>query len=427
MAGHPAGEREVKTSFPKDKIRVVLVENIHARGAAMLREEGFAVETMTGSPDRSKLLRLLKEAHVLGIRSKTDLPAVVQDAAPRLLAVGCFCIGTNQVDLAHARGRGLPVFNSPFSNTRSVAELTIAEVVALSRRLVDQSARMHAGTWDKSAAGAHEVRGRTLGIVGYGHIGSQVSVLAEAMGMRVIFHDISPKMALGNARPVRDLSALLKEADVVTLHVPATGATRNLIGAAQIRKMKPGAHLINNARGSVVDVVALAEALRSGHLGGAALDVFPHEPASGEEPFESEVRGLPNVILTPHVGGSTEEAQEAIAEDVAAKLIKFINVGTTTGSVNVPEVELPGQEAADEHGRPARRRHRILHFHRNVPGVLSSLHRVVAGLGANITSEYLRTLDDIGYVVLDVDPTNGKELLTRLREMPETVRVRILW
>ncbi len=415
-----------KTSFPKNKIKIVLVENIHAAGVQMLRDEGYQVETLTGSPDKAKLLKLVADAHLLGIRSKTELTPEVFGAAERLLAVGCFCIGTNQVDVNHACGKGVPVFNSPFSNTRSVAELTLAEVVALSRRMVPQTINMHKGVWDKSASGAHEVRGRTLGIVGYGHIGSQVSVLAEAFGMRVIFFDILPKLAMGNARSVKDLNTLLKESDAVTLHVPATPQTHHMIGAAQIKKMKPGAFVINNARGSVVDVAALAEAIKSGQLGGAALDVFPHEPASKDEAFRSELMGLSNVILTPHVGGSTEEAQAAIAEDVATKFIKFINVGTTTGSVNVPEVELPEQDAWTQTPNAARRR-RILHFHRNVPGVLSKLHGVVANLGANIWAEYLRTNDQIGYVVLDVDPMEGTELFDQLRAMPETVRLRVLY
>lgn len=422
----------MKTSFPKTKMKAVMLENIHPAGLNLLREEGYQVETAAGSPDKAKLLRMVRDAHLLGVRSKTDVTAEVLDAAPRLLAVGCFCIGTNQVDLAHARRAGLPVFNSPFSNTRSVAELTIAEIIALYRRLVDQSARMHRGEWDKSAAGAHEVRGRTLGIVGYGHIGAQVSVMAEAVGMRVVFHDVVPKLALGNARQVKDLGTLLKEADVVTLHVPATPQTEKMIGAAQLKKMKRGAFLINNARGSVVDVCALAESITSGHIGGAALDVFPYEPSSKEERFECELRGLPNVILTPHVGGSTEEAQESIALDVAGKFVKFVNVGTTTGAVNVPEVELPEQEYTGEGaaGRGAampRRRWRVLHFHRNVPGVLSSLHSTVASLGANIWAEYLRTTEEVGYVVLDIDPIDQAPLIDRLRAMPETIRVRVLY
>lgn len=432
----------MKTSYPKSKIKVVLVEGIHAVAAEAFRAEGFQVESIAGAPDPAKLLKLVESAHVLGIRSKSEVTPTVLKAAPKLLTVGCFCIGTNQVALKDARQVGIPVFNSPFSNTRSVAELTIAECVALSRRLADQSAKMHQGVWDKSAKGAREVRGKTIGIVGYGHIGSQVSVLAEAMGMRVLFYDVISKMAIGNARPVRTLAELLKEADVVTLHVPATSATKNMIGREQLKKMKPGAHLINNARGSVVDIAALAEAIKSGHIGGAALDVFPHEPASGEEPFASELCGLGNVILTPHIGGSTQEAQAQIAEDVAGKLLKFVNVGTTTGAVNVPEVELPAQAWVAEGGvgqsvleedaprkaaKDSPRPHRILHFHRNVPGVLSQMHRMLSDLGANITAEHLRTDPEIGYVVLDVDPTNGKAVLERVRQIPETIRVRMLW
>ncbi|CAG0969990.1 D-3-phosphoglycerate dehydrogenase / 2-oxoglutarate reductase [Phycisphaerales bacterium] len=420
----------MRTSFPKHKIKAVLVEGIHPAGVGLLRDEGFQVEALPSSPDPAKLAKLVHDAHLLGIRSKTDVTAAILDAAPRLLAVGCFCIGTNQVALSHAAHQGVPVFNSPFSNTRSVAELTLAEIIALYRRLTEKSGLMHLGQWDKSAAGAHEVRGRTLGIVGYGHIGSQISVLAEACGMRVLFYDIVSKMPLGNARPVKTLNDLLKDSDVVTLHVPATPLTERMIGPAQLKRMKPGASLINNARGSVVDVDALAAALKSGHLAGAALDVFPVEPAGKGESFESPLRALPNVILTPHVGGSTEEAQASIAEDVATKFIKFVNVGTTTGAVNVPEVELPEQAIFEEPSarKPAgQRRHRILHFHRNVPGVLSKMHTLIAQLGANISAEYLRTTEDIGYVVLDVDPTDGEKVLARLKTVPETIKVRLLW
>lgn len=426
---------KTRTSYPKSKIKVVLLEGTHPVGTELLRGEGFEVETLAGSPSKDKLLKLVSGAHLLGIRSKTDLTADVLDAAEKLLAVGCFCIGTNQVDVKHARGLGIPVFNAPFSNTRSVAELTIAEVISLYRRLTEKTVQMHAGLWDKSADGAHEVRGRTLGIVGYGHIGSQVSVLAEAMGMRVMYYDIVPKLPMGNARSVKSLAELLKESDVVTLHVPATKQTDGLIGAKQIKMMKPGSFLINNARGSVVDVGALAEAIKSKQLGGAALDVFPEEPNSKGDPFHSPLCGLANVILTPHVGGSTEEAQATIADDVATKMLKFINVGTTTGAVNVPEVELPEQgRMADsapkvEGGATGEgvRSHRILHFHRNVPGVLSKMHGEIAAMGANISAEYLRTNEEVGYVVLDVDPTAGAPLLDRLRAIPETIRARMLW
>ncbi|MFN7021545.1 MAG: phosphoglycerate dehydrogenase [Phycisphaerales bacterium] len=424
----------MQTSFPKDKIRVVLLENIHPRAEEMLSAEGFRVETHKRALEGGELAEAIRDAHAVGIRSGSQVRADVLRASPRLLAVGCFCIGTNQVDLREACLAGVPVFNSPFSNTRSVAELTIAEIVALHRRLLDKSVQMHGGRWDKSAAGAHEVRGRTLGIVGYGRIGSQVSVLAESMGMRVVYFDVLSVLPLGNARAARTLDELLGSSDVVSLHVPATKATERLIGAKQIEKMRDGAYLINNARGSVVDIAALAGALKSGKLAGAALDVFPNEPAVAGETFTSEVRGLGNVILTPHVGGSTEEAQAAIAEDVAQKLAKFINNGSTTTAVNVPQVDLPEQwsapsmdEATVETHESRTRRHRILHFHKNVPGVLSTMHGIIAELGANIAAEYLQTNADIGYVVLDVDPTDAGRITERLRAVPETVRVRMLW
>lgn len=411
--------------FPRDRVEVVLLEGVHPRGVALLEAEGFRVRALPGSPGPEPLAEILSTAHVLGVRSRTRLTGTHLAAAPRLLAVGCFCIGTDQVDLVAARRAGLPVFNAPHGNTRSVAELTIAEVVALHRRLVDRSAACHAGRWDKTAAGSHEVRGRTLGLVGYGHIGAQVSVLAEALGMRVLFYDLSPKQAMGNARPVRALEALLAESDVVSLHVPDTESTRGLIGAAQIARMRPGAMLINNARGGVVDEAALAEALRDGRLAGAALDVFSREPGSAAETFDSPLRGLANVILTPHVGGSTAEAQEAIAADVATKLARFVNNGSTVGAVNVPEVSLPEQGDHTEPG-DSRRPLRILHFHRNVPGVLSRINAAVAGLGLNVEGQHLRTHEDLGYVVLDVAPTGSRPVREALAAIEETVRVRML-
>lgn len=428
-------DTHVKTSYPKDKIRVVLLENIHPRAAEMLKDEGFQVTRHSKALEGQSLIDAAKDAHAIGIRSGTQVREHILKACPRLLSVGAFCIGTNQVDNRAACLAGLPVFNSPFSNTRSVAELTIAEVIALHRRLLDKSAQMHSGTWDKSAAGAHEVRGRTLGIVGYGRIGSQVSVLAEAMGLRVIYFDILPALPLGNARPCKSLDELLAQSDAVSLHVPATRATDRLIGPKQLDKMRPGAILINNARGSVVDIPALAAALKSGRLSGAALDVFPKEPDSNTEPFISEVRGLPNVILTPHVGGSTEEAQFAIAEDVAGKLIRFINNGSTTGAVNVPNVDLPSQDEPDDESssttkksRAPKRRHRILHSHNNVPGVLKQINSVMAEMGVNIAAQYLKTNEDIGYVVFDIDPQGfTPTLVERLRSIPETTRVRVLW
>jgi len=416
------------TSFPKERIRVVLLEGVHPRGVELFERETFNVESHARALEGDELHAAIAEAHVVGIRSKTQLRAAALEAARRLLAVGCFCIGTNQVDLDAARAAGVPVFNSPFSNTRSVAELVIAELIALHRQLFDRSAAMHAGRWDKTAAGAHEVRGRTLGIVGYGHIGSQVSVLAEAMGMRVIYYDLIPKLPLGNAVPMDALEDVLREADAVTLHVPATAQTRSLIGAAELAQMKPGAYLINNARGGVVDLGALSEALDSGHLGGAALDVFPEEPAATGDPFESPVRHRKNVILTPHIGGSTAEAQAGIASDVANKLIRFINDGSTTGAVNAPNVELPSQsKVAVSETAATHRPHRLLHFHRNVPGVLSKMHAAISEVGANVAGEYLRTDEAIGYVVLDVDPIDATDIAARLRAIPETIRVRTLW
>jgi D-3-phosphoglycerate dehydrogenase / 2-oxoglutarate reductase len=421
----------MKTSYPKNQIKVVLTEAIHPVSVELLEAEGFSVKLLPKAPEGKALLDLAKDAHMLGIRSKTEITAEVLAAAPKLLAVGCFCIGTNQVAVDEACAGGVPVFNSPFSNTRSVAELTIAEIIGLYRRLGDKSAGLHAGNWDKSAEGSHEVRGRTLGLVGYGRIGSQVSVLAESMGMRVLFYDVLPRLAMGNARAAKSLGELLEASDVVSLHVPATSSTNNMIGSAQLKKMRKGSMLINNARGQVVDIAALAAAIRSGHIGGAALDVFPVEPVGKGERFESEVRGLPNVILTPHIGGSTEEAQENIAVDVCGKLIKFMNNGSTTGAVNVPEVELPEQGFREEDGKKAdakaRRRHRILHFHRNVPGVMKKINGVAGDLHANIASQYLQTNAEIGYVVLDVDPTDGEPLVKGLRSIPETIRVRMLW
>ncbi|MEO1512169.1 MAG: phosphoglycerate dehydrogenase, partial [Planctomycetota bacterium] len=394
--------------------------------AALFEREGFRVSRHSGAADPAELAALIASAHVIGIRSKTRLVGEALGAARRLLAVGCFCIGTNQVDLVSAAGAGVPVFNAPFSNTRSVAELTVAEVVMLHRRAFERSSQMHAGRWVKSASGAHEVRGRTLGIVGYGHIGAQVSVLAESMGLRVLFYDVIPKLPLGNARQTGSLDELLRESDVVTLHVPATDGTSGLIGAAEIENMKPGGHLINNARGSVVDLAALADALRRGRLGGAAIDVFPEEPSSREAAFRGPLVGLENVILTPHIAGSTQEAQASIAEEVGNKLLRFVNAGATTGAVNVPEVEPPPQRGMVAPGTDERP-HRILHFHRNVPGVLSKINNAVSDLGVNVASQTLRTDGEIGYAVLDVAPSDGEQLRARMDAIEGTIRTRVLW
>ncbi len=394
----------------------VLVEAIHAAADGPLREAGFDVERLDRSPDASQLAALLARATVIGLRSKTRLPATSLSAAQRLAAVGCFCIGTDQVDLACAARTGVPVFNSPFSNTRSVAELTLAEIIALSRRLFDKSAQLHTGLWDKSAKECREVRGRTLGIVGYGHIGSQLSVLAEGLGMRVVYFDIARRLALGNAHALPSLQAVLEASDVVSLHVPDTDRTRNLIGTKELAQMKRGAALINNSRGKVVDLEALAAALRSGHLSGAAADVFPEEPAENGQGFRTPLAGLGNVILTPHIGGSTEEAQEAIAVDVAEKLARFWKHGTTATAVNFPQVDLPQVKDGLL---------RILHVHRNVPGVLGKMHTLLAQASINIHAEFLQSDSDTSFVILDVDPFGDATLLDGLGAMPETIRMRI--
>ena len=398
----------------------LLLESVHPAADAALVAAGFAVERVKGALAGAELRSALARATVVGIRSKTEIRADALAGAPasiQLAAIGCFCIGTNQVDLAAAESAGIPVFNSPFSNTRSVAEMTVAEVVCLFRRLFEKSAQLHAGRWDKSAASAHEVRGRTLGIVGYGHIGSQVSVLAEALGLRVIFYDIARKLPLGNAQPRPSLEALLRDADCVTLHVPETPQTVGMIGAREIEMMRPGAHLVNNARGRVVDLDALAHALRSGRIGGAALDVFPSEPAGNGDPFATPVSGCPNAILTPHIGGSTEEAQEAIALEVAEKLARHWIHGSTATSVNMPEVDLPVLREGQL---------RILHVHRNVPGVLGTMHGLLAQARININAEFLQSNPRTSYVILDVERFEDPALLAALMRMPETIRMRTM-
>ncbi|MEM0983370.1 MAG: phosphoglycerate dehydrogenase [Planctomycetota bacterium] len=412
----------MQTSFPKGKIEAVLLEGVHQNAVDAFEGDGLRVHHQKGAAEDAQLADLLRSAHMVGIRSKTQVRGAPLESAERLLAIGCFCIGTNQVDLDAAAARGIPVFNAPFSNTRSVAELTIAEVVMLQRRVFERSSQMHAGRWVKSASGSREVRSKTLGIVGYGHIGSQVSVLAESMGLRVIAFDTAAKLPMGNARLVGSLAELLAESDIVSLHVPATDSTRGMIGAAQIAAMKPGACLINNARGSVVDLDALSAALREGKLSGAAIDVFPREPSGRDTDFETALAGIGNVILTPHVAGSTEEAQAAIAEEVSGKLLKFLNTGATGGAVNVPEVDLPEQGTIG-----GERVHRILHFHRNVPGVLSQINNAVSEIGANVSSQTLRTAGEIGYAVLDVNAGDAEDVRRRMDGIGETIRTRVLW
>jgi D-3-phosphoglycerate dehydrogenase len=395
--------------------RIVLMESIHPAAAALLRERGFEVETMDRSPAPPELAALARAATMIGVRSKTRVTEALLRESPALAAVGCFCIGTDQVDAA-AGALGIPVFNAPFSNTRSVAEMTLAEIVCLSRGLFHKSAQLHAGRWDKSARHSREVRGRTLGIVGYGHIGSQLSVLAEAVGLRVVFFDTARKLALGNAQSLPSMDQVLAASDFVSLHVPDHASTRGMIGAEQLRRMRPGAMLVNNSRGSVVDIAALAAALREGHLGGAAVDVFPEEPVENGDGFVTPLAGLPNVILTPHIGGSTEEAQEAIAVDVGEKLSRFWRQGCTSASVNFPPVELPTVRGGQM---------RILHVHRNVPGVLSKMHAILAGAGVNINAEHLQSDARTSYVILDVDAFDDPRVLDALRALPETVRMRV--
>ena len=406
-----------ETSFPKSRIRVLLLENIHQSAHEVFRQEGFQVETCAGALDEDALLAKLRDVHIVGIRSRTQVTDRALSQARRLLTLGAFCIGTNQVDLEAARQRGVPVFNAPFSNTRSVAELVIAEVIGLARRLADRSREMHEGRWRKSASASYEVRGKTLGIVGYGHIGTQVGVLAEAVGMQVLFHDIAPKLPMGNNRPAASLEAVLAQADFVTLHVPETPLTQDLIGERELALMKPGGYLLNLSRGKVVDIGALARALRSGHLAGAAADVFPTEPDVDTDDFTSELRGIPNVILTPHVAGSTKEAQDAIGREVASALVKFVNTGATTGSVNFPQVELP----------PQRDSHRLLNVHRNVPGVLSSINRIVADAQANIESQILATTPTIGYLVMDLNREVSKEVQLQMSALEPSIRTRVLY
>ena len=414
----------MKTSFPKSQIEIVLLEGTHNTGTDKLIEAGFSVRTHKGALVGDALINEIKRAHIIGIRSKTQITSDVLTECERLLSVGCFCAGTNQVDLEAASNQGIAVFNSPFSNTRSVAELTIAEIIALHRKLTARSHSLHMGTWEKSASGSHEVRGKTLGIIGYGHIGSQVSVLAEALGMRVQFFDTTSKLPLGNASPAASIDELLRTSDVVTIHVPDSDSTRQMIGEAQIATMKPGSYLLNNARGTIVDLDALGQAIESGHLAGAAVDVFPEEPAKSGESFASPLQGLDNVILTPHIGGSTIEAQEAISLDIANKLTRYLNRGTTTGAVNVPAVDLPEQLHSDASDK---RSHRILNFHRNVPGVLNKIHVAAAELNINISGQYLQTNAQIGYLVLDADPSNAAALFERIDGIDESIRTRMLW
>ncbi|MHB2024127.1 MAG: phosphoglycerate dehydrogenase [Mycobacteriales bacterium] len=397
-------------------MRALLLENIHPDATLVLEAAGVSVQTASRALGERELIAALDGVEVLGIRSKTEVSAAVLAASPQLLAVGAFCIGTNQIDLEAASGRGVAIFNAPFSNTRSVVELVLAEIIALTRGLTGKNSGMHAGVWDKTATGAHEVRGRRLGIVGYGNIGAQLSVLAEALGMSVLFYDTADKLALGNARRLESLDALLEAADVVTLHVDGRPDNRGIFGEEQFARMRQGALFLNLSRGFVVDHAALRSHIESGHLAGAAIDVFPQEPASRGEEFRSQLRGLPNVILTPHIGGSTEEAQQDIGRFVAGKLREYLLEGATTMSVNLPHLAL----TAPPEG------HRIAHLHHNVPGVLAAINSVLAENKVNIEAQLLGTRAQLGYVLTDVAVDYPPAVLEKLTSMDETVRVRLL-
>jgi D-3-phosphoglycerate dehydrogenase len=407
-----------KTSLDKSKIKFLLLEGVHPSAIELLRAQGYSqIEAIPKALQGEELKAKIADVHFIGIRSQSQLTADIFANAPKLVAVGCFCIGTNQVDLNAARERGVAVFNAPYSNTRSVAELVLAEAILLLRGVPEKSALAHRGGWLKSATNSYEIRGKTLGIVGYGSIGTQLSVLAEALGMQVAFYDVVSKLPLGNARQVAKIHDLLAQSDIVTLHVPELPSTQWMIGPAEIAAMKPGGILINASRGTVVDIDALTEALKSKKLLGAALDVFPVEPGSNKDEFVSPLRGLDNVILTPHIGGSTMEAQANIGVEVAEKLVKYSDNGTSTSSVNFPEVALPTHAG----------KHRLLHVHRNVPGVLSAINQVFSDNKINIAGQFLQTNEAIGYVVIDIDAASSDLALEKLAHVPGTLRTRVLF
>ena len=409
---------ETKTSYPKEKINVLLLENISEIAVKNFQRNGYTqVQRLSKALPESELIDAIKNAHILGIRSKTQITPSVLNAAQRLQAIGCFCIGVNQVNLTAATDHGVAVFNAPYSNTRSVAELVIGAAIMLIRRIPDKSTSAHKGLWLKEAKGSYELRGKTLGIIGYGNIGTQVSVLAEALGMKVIFYDVETKLPLGNATDVKTLKDVMSKADVITLHVPETPQTKNLINRKSLKFCKDGAIIINYARGEVIDLDDLALALETGQVAGAAIDVFPVEPEKNGDSFKSPLQGLPNVILTPHIGGSTEEAQQNIGEDVSNKLLSYLEKGISLGSHTVPALSLPPQEGS----------HRILHIHENVPGVLSQINTQLSKNKINIVGQYLKTNDSIGYVVVDVDKKISNQASQLLKEVPNTIKVRLLY
>ncbi|MCG3882767.1 MAG: phosphoglycerate dehydrogenase [Psychrobacter sp.] len=405
-------------SLQKDKIRFLLLEGLHENALKVLEGAGYSnIEYLSHALDEEELIEKIKDAHFIGIRSRTQLTRQVLEKAEKLIGIGCFCIGTNQVDLEAAREMGIPVFNAPYSNTRSVAELVLAEAIMLYRGIPEKNATVHRGGWGKSAKNSHEVRGKTIGIVGYGSIGSQLSVLAESFGMKVIYHDVVTKLPLGNAVQVGSLEELLSTADIVTLHVPDVPSTRYMMGAEQFAQMKEGSYFINAARGTCVEIDDLAAVIESGKVLGAAIDVFPKEPKSADQEFESPLRKFDNVILTPHIGGSTQEAQENIGLEVAEKFVKYSDQGDTATAVNFPEVSIPFKEGS----------HRLLHIHKNVPGVLSQINRLFAEAGINILAQSLMTEGDVGYLVMDVDYNDSTAALDQLKDVEETIRVRILF
>ncbi|MCX2739675.1 phosphoglycerate dehydrogenase [Pontibacter anaerobius] len=404
-------------SYPKNRISVLLLENVHPQAVELFRQEGYQVETVSGALSEDELCEKIKNVSILGIRSKTHVTRRVLEHANRLMCVGAFCIGTNQIDLDACLEAGITVFNAPYSNTRSVVELAIGEIIMLSRNVTDKSNKMHQGKWDKSAKGSFEVRDKKLGIVGYGNIGAQLSVLAEAMGMEVYYYDVVEKLQLGNARKVSFLPELLEKADIVTLHVDGRPENKNMFGAEEFAAMKEGAIFLNLSRGHVVDITALVQSINSGKISGAGVDVFPEEPATNSEPFESELRGLPNVILTPHIGGSTSEAQENIANFVPNRIMDYINSGNTYGSVNFPNLQLPELKNA----------HRLIHIHANVPGVLANINQVLAKNQVNILGQYLKTNERVGYVITDIDKAYDKQVVSDMRQVAHTIKFRILY
>lgn len=404
-------------SYPKSLIKILLLENVHPAAVEAFERQGFSVEFHKGALDEDELIEKIKDVSIIGIRSKTNLTQRVLENADRLMAIGAFCIGTNQIDLETATKKGISVFNAPYSNTRSVVELAIGEIIMLIRGIFPRSVKMHAGEWDKSANGSYEIRGKKLGLIGYGHIGTQLSVIGEAMGMEVYYYDGTDKMPLGNAKKCRSMQEVLEVADVVSLHIDGRPENDDLIGAKEFAQMKDGVIFLNLARGKVVQIPALVDALKSGKIAGAGVDVFPTEPKTNEDNFESELMGMNNVILSPHIGGSTEEAQEGIGHYVPERLLEYINNGSTTGSVNLPEVQLPYLKKS----------HRLLHIHKNVPGIMAKLNNIFAKYNTNVTEQYLKTNETVGYVIVDIEKKYSKEFVQEIKGIEETIKFRMLF